>query len=374
MKKIILIGSIAAIASVALILFFVLSKNTIHEEIILSGDKYIAAKSGLNLRSNPDKTSSVVTLIPFGSMVTIEKSEGDEIFLDGTYGKWVNVKFGNKTGWLFSGFLCDFEPNTIIKPVADYYRNEYRKDADTLKDKIEWLSERYKELAKFEDNQVSIINILDNYIILEIPSFYSHDRNVVWRYNAKKKNFFEAHKGEEQNRAYFLYLDNDKYPDLIIYKGRGTESIGINILLGSKNGFIKIFDSYDFGCCDMHDPYFSLSVGSCGDMKFEFSEDGETMYFFRFNCNNRKFEKYAESKITSLKGIITSIDLKNMSIVIKDEKDLKEILFKIHYYSSSISNEGAKYLKKLQNDKNVVPFEYVTIDGEKKIISIDRRE
>jgi hypothetical protein len=122
----------------------------------------------------------------------------------------------------------------------------------------------------------------------------------VWKYNVKQKKFFEAYKGKEADRAHILYLDKDKLPDLVVQKIRGTESVGINILLGSENGFIKIFDSYDLSCCDMHDGYH-LSIGYCGDTEFEYahiSQGEDTMYSYRFNCNSRKLEKYAERKIT----------------------------------------------------------------------------
>ena len=169
-KKIILVSSAAATAIVltGLILFLLLVNVTHEEEIIETGDKYIAAKSGLNLRSGLNKSSKVIITIPFGAMVTVEKSEGGEIFLDGGYGKWVNVKFGNKTGWVFSGFLCDFEPNAAIKVVADFYRDKYRKDK--LSDHSDYY---YGLLANFKDNEASIKNIINNYIVLEIPVTYA---------------------------------------------------------------------------------------------------------------------------------------------------------------------------------------------------------
>jgi len=77
-KKIILIGS--AIVLSGIILFLILSNNTINAtEIIESKDKYAAATTGLNLRLGPDKSSKLISVIPFGTKVTIEKSEGDEI-------------------------------------------------------------------------------------------------------------------------------------------------------------------------------------------------------------------------------------------------------------------------------------------------------
>ena len=125
-----------------------------------------------------------MTLIPFGAKVTIEKSEGNEIFLDGRYGKWVNVKYGNNKGWVFSGFLCNFKPDIVIKPVADFYREKYRKEYKSL--------EEYKWFGSFEDSEVTIKNIIDNYIVLNIPMPSLNEDwkgDVVWGYEGNK-NFF----------------------------------------------------------------------------------------------------------------------------------------------------------------------------------------
>ena len=358
MKKKILIGSINAVL-ISLISLLVLSTHSVNAAD--ANEKYIAAKSGLNLRSDPNKSSKVVTLIPFGAKVTIEKSDGKEIFLDGRYGKWVNVKYENKTGWVFSGFLCDFKPDTVIKPAADFYRNKYMKNEDV------YISEN-KKLTHFKDREVSIKNILDNYIILKIPSL-GDGKDVVWKYDVKQKIFFEVHvfEADEENClddwAAIFYLDNDKYPDLIFDKATGYESSSINIFLGSKSGFTKIYDSPHFDANSMH----SLTTGSCGEMALEYNEYG-IRYFFRFNCDARKFEKYAESKIIESKGTITSIDFKNRSIIIKDKKDLKDKSYK---FSTYFTDESLKYFEELKKKKEVVSFSYATIDDKKIIIAID---
>ncbi|MCL1865314.1 MAG: SH3 domain-containing protein [Spirochaetes bacterium] len=348
MKKKILFSSISA-TLVCFISLLVLSTHSVNAAE--GDDKYVAPKSGLNLRSNPDKSSKIITLIPFGAKVTIEKSEGDEIFLDGRYGKWVNVKYDNKTGWVFGGFLCDFKPDTVIKPVVDYYMNYFKKILD-VKDRPHW---KYSE--------VSIKNIMDNYIILNVPNGMYDSGNVVWKYDTRQKTFFEACKEICKEailyKAELLYLDNDKYPDLVVEQARHLEYADVEILLGSENGFIKIYDTSD---CDMNDGYF-LSIGRCGDMELAYG--GDTMHFLRFNCSNRKFEKYAKSKVTESDGNIVSVDLKNMFIVIKDSKD-KTYKFYKHYPSVAF-----KYLKELQNGDKV-SFSYVTIDGKKTIISIGK--
>ena len=330
-------------------------------------EKYVAAKSGLNLRSDPGKSSKVITTIPSGSKVAIEKSDDDEIFLDGRYGKWVNVKFANNTGWVFSGFLCDFEPATIIKPAADYYRTYYSAEYEKHKH-VEWYSELIK-LTKFKDNEVSIETILDNYIVLKFPGPIQLGSpsigTVVWKYDLEQKNFFEVYNFGSYNRTHLLYLDKDRYLDLVV-EGYGGHHREIHIFLGTENGFVKIFETGH----DREADYATLTIGSCGDMELEFNlyRTAETMYFYRFNCENKKFEKYAESAIIYLEGIITSIDWKNMSIVIKDKKSSKDASYK--FSDKQFSKIHVETLKKELQKGGGVSFNYVTTEGKRTILYI----
>ena len=180
-KKIILISSISIFALSGIIMLLILSNSAINAETVASKDKYVSATTGLNLRLGPDKSSKLISVIPFGTKVTVEKSEDKEIFLDGRYGKWMNIKYGNKTGWVFGGFLCDFEPDTIIKHATDYYMKKYNENE---------LSSNSEE----SDEKISIKDILGNYIVLEVPPLYedqSYSGNVAWRYDSEQKNFLK---------------------------------------------------------------------------------------------------------------------------------------------------------------------------------------
>jgi hypothetical protein len=93
------------------------------------------------------------------------------------------------------------------------------------------------------------------------------------------------------------------------------------------------------------------------------------MNFLRFNCNNRKFEKYAECEIIDSEGSIVSVNFKNKSIVIKDNKDLKNKTYKI--YDDYTSKEYNEYYKeKIQKGKNI-SFGYVIIDSEKIFMGLE---
>ncbi|MCL2154812.1 MAG: SH3 domain-containing protein [Leptospirales bacterium] len=370
MKKEILISSISVVALFCFISLLILSTHSVNAA---DGDeKYVAAKSGINLRSGAGKSSSAITLIPFGSKVTIEKSEDNEIFLDGRYGKWVNVKFGTKAGWVFSGFLCDFKPDTVIKPAADYYRSKYKDKYAKSANACE------SELIKFGDDQVYIKNIIDNYIHLQVPTTCGDEvmfGDVVWRYDIKQKKFLEVknfgYYGYSGTSSNFFHLDNDKYPDFVVQGGMGQD-YGIHVFLGTENGFKEVYDSKG-DCNTFHGNY--LTEDSCGKMKFvcsktyDQSEGGvNTMYFFRFNCDKKKVEKYAESKITGSDGVIKSIDFKNMTVVINEYHNSKDASFK--FSDKRFTTDGHfKYLKTFKKNDGVSIY-YETVNGKKMILDI----
>ncbi|MCL1865312.1 MAG: SH3 domain-containing protein [Spirochaetes bacterium] len=367
MKKKILFNSIFVLSCV---LF--LSTHIINgAETDQSKDKYVAAKSGLNLRSTPDKSSKIITLIPFGTKVTIEKSDGKEIFLDGRYGKWVNVKYDNKTGWVFSGFLCDFKPDTVIKHVADFYRKK-NSNSDN-----EYISKN-NGLTHFKDSQVSLESIFDNYIVLKVPLTLMdgdpYQLAVVWKYNIKHKKFFEILE-TMGHKADIFYLDNDRYPDLVVDNSCCTSFI-IDFYLGSENGFIKLPDFCGDYTCEDGLSYYT--AGLCGDMEFACSgtkydhktgkTDDAIMFYYRFNCKTKKFEKYAEGKVSRSDGNIVSVDLKNMSIVIEEEKEKSYNFSDKTYVFYNRSNKDIKVKDLKKGDK--VEFYYVTIGSKKTILSM----
>ncbi len=60
-----------------------------------SSERVVIANGGLNMRSNPGTSSSIVTLIPNGSMVTVEKVEGN----------WAYVHYSGNYGWCSCDYL-----------------------------------------------------------------------------------------------------------------------------------------------------------------------------------------------------------------------------------------------------------------------------
>ena len=74
----------------------------------IAGDENIRtvkSASGLRMRNRPDISGEKIDTIPDGEKVELIKETGESITISGKTGKWTMVKWGEKSGWVFGGFL-----------------------------------------------------------------------------------------------------------------------------------------------------------------------------------------------------------------------------------------------------------------------------
>ena len=67
--------------------------------------RWVSAAGGLNMRSGPSLSASVVTLLPYGAQVDLLEETGDYWEIQGQTGKWAKVWWRRHGGWVFNGFL-----------------------------------------------------------------------------------------------------------------------------------------------------------------------------------------------------------------------------------------------------------------------------
>ncbi len=60
---------------------------------------------GLYLRERPSLSGKIILLIPYNGIVTILSINGPYETIDGIYQKWMKVRYNNKAGWSFSGYM-----------------------------------------------------------------------------------------------------------------------------------------------------------------------------------------------------------------------------------------------------------------------------
>lgn len=79
------------------IIFFLNSKNNDYG--------IVTSKTGLILRSSSTTDSEKITTIPYKAKVQIINNDGPKDNIYGISSRWYKVKYKNKTGWVFGGFL-----------------------------------------------------------------------------------------------------------------------------------------------------------------------------------------------------------------------------------------------------------------------------
>jgi len=94
--------------------------------------RWVTADVGLRMREAPDLNSKKITTIPYNEEVIFLEETGDKFTISGVTGKWTKVKWEDKTGWVFGGFLSKTNPNLNSGKISENdligewsYYNEY---------------------------------------------------------------------------------------------------------------------------------------------------------------------------------------------------------------------------------------------------------
>lgn len=78
-------------------------------------EMYVQAAGGLNMRSQPDPAADKILLLPDGAALRILQEDSRTIEISGKSGRWTQVEYNGKTGWVFGGFLAS-ERNSAGDP------------------------------------------------------------------------------------------------------------------------------------------------------------------------------------------------------------------------------------------------------------------
>lgn len=90
---------------------------------------YVNAKSGLLIRENPGRTNPKITLVPFGKEVSILRFTDVDDTIENIKAKWVEVRYKEFQGFMFSGFLSS---SPFTYGISDQFRASSAKSDDTF--------------------------------------------------------------------------------------------------------------------------------------------------------------------------------------------------------------------------------------------------
>jgi Bacterial SH3 domain len=164
-----------------IILFLIPMVLVAHQSRFSEGETiYVWAMSGLNMRKLPDAKSEKIASLPYGTKVTVQPNIGVivahevEEFKDfKVKGVWLLVKYGDKEGFVFDGYMSRLvAPEYYKKGIVSYFDN-----------KIGNIGEKYdvKEVKSEidEDNSNSYKQKYQKGIIYEFTSAYETDLEKI---------------------------------------------------------------------------------------------------------------------------------------------------------------------------------------------------
>jgi hypothetical protein len=114
--------------------------TTDKEETVYTGKaqpRWVNATAGLRIRDSASLDSNVIGAIPYGEKVILLHEQDKEEEIEGITGRWSRIRWQDKEGWVFGGFLQKEEivpPNTEKTElqlsgrydlVEDEYRSQY---------------------------------------------------------------------------------------------------------------------------------------------------------------------------------------------------------------------------------------------------------
>ncbi|HOF34234.1 MAG TPA: hypothetical protein PK624_09955 [Spirochaetota bacterium] len=227
---------------------------------------WIKAESGLNLRDSSSISSKSIVIIPFGSKVEYLSDSGVKDLIEGIGGKWIEVKWNEFTGHVFSGFTADNEDFKINYRVAVAVKGLPIMSADK-----EYYSNRkipFGTVVEFvkniDDSDVSISWAFDNCDLALIK--------YKGKFCKVNKNFLDTI-GSNKHSS-----DIKKIKEKLIQSFKAYAMIGLDIS--------HSFDSNDFSVYQLGNYYLITSYYYHGPG----AEEVEGFYKYLFRENNGRFE------------------------------------------------------------------------------------
>jgi hypothetical protein len=117
---------------------------------------YVLAQSGLSVREEPALKSKKLGILKYNSNVEIVRETKKKNTFDGITDNWVEIKYNDKKGYIFSGFLCRVKgPKYNIRSLKKYVDSNYKKVGKMIHEKGgSEVSEYERKIYKYTNNVV----------------------------------------------------------------------------------------------------------------------------------------------------------------------------------------------------------------------------
>jgi hypothetical protein len=269
------------------LIFFVFTIFVIIEVFFEKKTSVVYPKDGLILRESASQKSKKLALIPQGTIIEYRDYLFNDkmIIINGIQGKWVKISYNNESGYIFNGYLVNFnnyDANTVAEMVSDAYSRRY--DSNNVPEDYTFPVDS----ILIKDDIGIVLIRSDN----EIESMlYDTGKPFIYLIKNKKAIFISDFNNESMftgvSSTKIIELNNDSLVDVILQGSSGSGD-HLAILLRNKNDPSKfelpliLSDSNlninNLGKCEN----FSVTLYS--------NEDKENLKNYFLNCNTNNFE------------------------------------------------------------------------------------
>lgn len=238
--------------SLSFTIILLLSVTVMFAQIYYASDTlYVFAKSGLNLRSEPNAESKIVTKLKYNDWVIVDEVTENYSSIEQRNGWWVKVNNGKHQGYLFSGYLCRLSPPP---PPRDSFELNYHF--------VEWLESFVKKDSLIhEGNNIRPGSDPDGKDTYGIHWKFYASGTVIYNHNGYEWedfsfesinisvndliNYFDFIKGYRPSKSddvkITYQLDNNEYPVTFVVKN--FHDIKVSLQGNTIKVFMHLYDS-----------------------------------------------------------------------------------------------------------------------------------
>ena len=253
--------------------------------------RWVTEKQGLRMRESPDQKGRVLAVIPCASKVEFVSEKGETMTISGASGKWTEVKWNEKKGWVFGGFLGSADPAASDRELiaaAERYSEEFSRKS--------WgdSPDRFKALKNYG---ARIREKSGNFAIVETGIWTEEDRVAktcsLW---ARPAGRWQVVAGIESSRfgqnVKLLHLNNDDLIDAVVLYSSGDWS-GFGFYIAKSSDTIEKADAIPSIMVPMPK---DVSFGRCGKTRISgpvsmADSDKERITTFTFDCATNRLKK-----------------------------------------------------------------------------------
>ncbi len=256
-----------------------------------SKDRWVSEKQGLRMREAPDQNGKVIAVVPHAAKVEFISEKGETMNISGATGKWTEVKWNEKKGWVFGGFLGSADPaasdRELIAAAGRYNEEFSRKSWGDYPDRLKALI-KYGARIREKSGNVAVVE----------TGFFEELERIektcsLW---ARTTGRWHLVAGIESSRfgqnIKLVHLNNDDLIDAVVIYSSGDWN-GFGFYVAKSAETIEKADSIPSIMVPMPG---NISFGRCGKTRIsgpvsmEDSDKGRVTTFI-FDCATNRLKK-----------------------------------------------------------------------------------